>query len=190
MSLYGRSKLAGELVLQELRGLRFTVVRSPAVYGPRDRDFLFLFKLARWGLFPILNDPASAYTLIDIHDLIDALLALPEQPAAWGEVFFVGHPDAVTQTDLGRTLMAAVGRRYRRIRVPAIVLRLLSELGELGSLVGRPGLLNRSRYRELTAPGFVCSVDKARDRLGIVAQINLHEGFAQTAAWYREQGDL
>ena len=50
--------------------------------------------------------------------------------------------------------------------------------------------INRRRYVELTSPGFVCRVDRLRDRLGVVAQIDLGEGIRETAAWYRETGWL
>jgi len=44
--------------------------------------------------------------------------------------------------------------------------------------------------RELTASGFVCSVDRAHRVLGLPARTDLEAGFAATAAWYREQGLL
>jgi hypothetical protein len=31
-------------------------------------------------------------------------------------------------------------------------------------------------------------VDRLRERLGIVAELDLPEGLAQTAAWYRREG--
>jgi nucleoside-diphosphate-sugar epimerase len=31
-------------------------------------------------------------------------------------------------------------------------------------------------------------VDRLRDRLGIVAELDLRDGLADTAAWYRRQG--
>jgi nucleoside-diphosphate-sugar epimerase len=44
---YGASKLAGEhVVLEHANRLPVTIVRPPAVYGPRDANFLPLFRLA------------------------------------------------------------------------------------------------------------------------------------------------
>jgi nucleoside-diphosphate-sugar epimerase len=68
------------------------------------------------------------------------------------------------------------------------VTRLAAWAGDLaGAVRGRPLPLNRWRYRELYAEGFACSVDRLRERLGVVAQIGLSEGLARTAAWYREE---
>jgi nucleoside-diphosphate-sugar epimerase len=50
--------------------------------------------------------------------------------------------------------------------------------------------LNVWRYAELAAEGFVCRVDRMRDELGVTASVDLREGMARTAAWYREAGWL
>ena len=187
VSSYGRSKLAGEIAVRRIEGLRWTILRPTAVYGPRDTDFLLLFRLVRRGFFPVLGDPHRAYSLIYVADLVDALAGVHDQSDALGEVFFVSHPSAVSQAEIGCTMAAVLNRDHRELRIPEILLWLLCSIGEIGSLVGRPGLLNRSRYRELTAPGFVCSVDKACQLLGYVAHTSLAVGLEETAAWYRQQ---
>jgi nucleoside-diphosphate-sugar epimerase len=69
--------------------------------------------------------------------------------------------------------------------------RLAAIAGDLvGNILGRPQVINRSRYLELASEGFVCRVDRLRDRLGVVAQVDLAHGLAETARWYREQGWL
>jgi hypothetical protein len=55
---------------------------------------------------------------------------------------------------------------------------------------GRPSVINSRRYAELAADGFVCRVDRLRDRLGIVAQLDLEAGLADAFAWYRREGWL
>src|SRR5688572_19018556 len=49
VTAYGRSKLAGESAVRECK-LPWTIVRPPMVYGPRDREVLKVFQLARLGL--------------------------------------------------------------------------------------------------------------------------------------------
>jgi nucleoside-diphosphate-sugar epimerase len=57
-------------------------------------------------------------------------------------------------------------------------------------LTGRPALLNRARYRELSAPGFVCSVAKIEAATGWRAAIAIDDGVQATADWYRRAGWL
>jgi nucleoside-diphosphate-sugar epimerase len=60
----------------------------------------------------------------------------------------------------------------------------------VGRIVGRPMPLNSWRYAELASEGFVCCVDRMRDLLGVTAKIDIADGLAQTAAWYRDAGWL
>ena len=57
----------------------------------------------------------------------------------------------------------------------------------VGRSPGRPMAINGRRYAEMMSEGFVCRVDRLRDHLGIVAQVGLAEGLAQTADWYRRE---
>ncbi|MDX5399840.1 MAG: NAD(P)-dependent oxidoreductase, partial [Actinomycetes bacterium] len=51
VSHYGTSKLAGEeAVRRHADKLHLTIVRPPIVYGPRDKDFFEVFKMAALGV--------------------------------------------------------------------------------------------------------------------------------------------
>ena len=187
-SPYGISKLAGERAVRETPGLEWTIVRPVAVYGPGDRGFLPLFRLARAGWAVIPGNPDACYTLVHVRDLVRQLAAASVRPEAAGEVFFLGHPALHTARSLATALARAAGRTVRTIVVPAPVLYAAALAGDAGAWLGHPLALDRSRYRELTSGGFACEVGKARRLLGIEAEIGLEEGFAETAEWYREQG--
>jgi len=196
VSDYGRSKLEGERVLLDIEGLRYAIVRPPGVYGPRDKDFLALFQAARRGLMPRLGSAAKAYTMIHVDDVVAALQAvaaagLDGNPAVQGEAFFIGHPSPVTQGQLLTHVAAAMERRVRQVPLPILLLRLIAELGEVqGFLTGRPALLNRDRFRELSAPGFVCSVDKIAAAIDWRAAVEIRPGLADAARWYGKAGWL
>ncbi|MDQ3862110.1 MAG: NAD(P)-dependent oxidoreductase, partial [Actinomycetota bacterium] len=75
VSGYGRSKLAAETYLRDLEGaMEVVVLRPAAIYGPRDKDFLPLFRMARAGLLLV---PGSAGPLqpIYVDDVARATLA-------------------------------------------------------------------------------------------------------------------
>ncbi|HKH83604.1 MAG TPA: NAD(P)-dependent oxidoreductase, partial [Gemmatimonadales bacterium] len=55
VTAYGRSKLAAEQSLKE-SSLPWTIVRPPIVYGPRDREILKVFRLARLRIAPVFGD--------------------------------------------------------------------------------------------------------------------------------------
>jgi len=187
---YGRSKLAGERVLAETTGLRWIALRPGVVYGPRDRALFALFRMAARGVLPVVGRSGAAYTFIHVADLVRTIAAaIP--PDVDGEAIFVGHPVPVTPRALVDGIRAAVAPGARVVYVPMALTRVAALAGEIAQrAAGRPMLINASRYRELAAEGFVCRVDRMRDRLGVVAQIDLEEGLKQTGDWYRREGWL
>ena len=52
LSAYGASKARAEKVVIA-SGLDWTIVRPPAIYGPRDTEMFEMFRIARWGLMPM-----------------------------------------------------------------------------------------------------------------------------------------
>jgi len=195
VSWYGRSKLAGERAVAQVGDLHAVTVRPPAVYGRHDTDFLTLFRLAALGWMPVLGSAGKGYTMIEVADAVDTLVTLAvaglaRRPGIIGEAFNIGHAEIVDTAALRRALSATFGRRVRRVFVPRPLLWTLSQLGEMAAAFGRPGLMNRSRYREITAPGFVCDTDKIARLAGWRASTDLCSGFARAATWYRQQGLL
>jgi len=188
INLYGESKRRGEEMVHQVAGLDWVIVRPTLVYGPRDRLFYPLFKLARHGLFFVAQTTA-AYNVIHVEDLAKGVeLAATSAPS--GETFFLGHPEQVTMTTLLSRLATVFGRRFRPIAVPRFALRAAAEIGSIAGALGLRVPIDRARWKELNAEGFVCRIDKARDRLGFVAEIEQLDGFARTAAWYARNGWL
>jgi dihydroflavonol-4-reductase len=188
VNAYGRSKLAAESVVRQSPDLAWTILRPCAVYGPRDRAFLPLFRMARKGIFlvPVGADPDL--TLIHIEDLVRAIVIAASTGAAVGETLFVGHPEPSSGSEMLRALASTLSQPFRPIRIPRALFGAAAALGDLMWKLGVAPLVDSSRLRELRSRGFVCSVDRARDVLGYSAQIPLHEGLDATAEWYRREG--
>ena len=189
INLYGESKRESERVVRETEGLDWTIVRPTLVYGPRDRLFLPIFRMARHGFFPV-PQPSAVYNVVHVEDAARAFERAATAPDASGEVFFVGHPEHTRALDMLQLAASSVGRAFHPFVVPRTALRLAAEVGTVLSRLGLPVALDRARFAELDAAGFVCRVDKARARLGFEAAIGLREGFQMTADWYRDAGWL
>jgi dihydroflavonol-4-reductase len=191
LTAYGRSKLAAEEVVKTSPRLRWTIVRPALVYGPCDRNALPLFRLAQRGIvLRAPRSPAPAYTFVHVDDVARGIEMAATSATAECQVFSIGHPQWVTADTLADTLARVLARPSRRLRVPYALLRAAAAVGDAATLCGRPLALDRARLAELMAEGWVCSVEKARGRLGFSARIGLLEGFASTAAWYVRHGFL
>jgi nucleoside-diphosphate-sugar epimerase len=194
ITVYGRTKLAGEAAITGLPGLRWTILRPGVVYGPGDRALLPLFRLACGRIMPLVGRRTAAYTFVYISDMVRATLAAMSDEAT-GQIFFVGHREPVTARALIEGIRAAVSGRAVIVPIPRPVLRLAAWAGDLATLArrgsrGGPVLIDSRRYDEVYAQGFVCRVDRLRNRLGVDAQVPLEEGLRQTARWYRSENWL
>jgi len=190
LTAYGHSKLGGERAIRAIDGLQWTILRPTVVYGPGDRGMFPVFRLAAHGILPHVGRTTAKYMFVHVRDLA-RVIDRAVDARAFGETMFVCHPRAVTTRELLDGLCEAVGRRAPIVRVPDVVLRAAARVGDVvGTLRGKRLIIDSPRYAELSAPGFVCSVDRLRVRLGVVAEIDLTEGLAQTAAWYRAAGWL
>src|SRR5262245_45599498 len=184
ITAYGASKLAAETAVRDAIGLRWTIVRPAAVYGPRDRQFLPLFQTARRGIFLRLpNAGTFVLTLAHVVDVARAIeLVCRSSGAVDGDTLFIGYPSPASMDDVFRALASTCGRAYRPLPVPFTLARVGAWLGVGG--------LNAERIREARAVGFVCNVERVAQRLGFRAAIDLDQGFRSTAQWYRENGWL
>ena len=186
---YGRSKLEGERILSEMGPLPLVTVRPPAVYGPRDKELLPLFKMASRGVLPVLNS-AAVLSLVHVEDLVRGIAAAAVG-SRLGETYFLTHPDPLPAADLPGYFGNALGRRVTGVRIPRGLLSAAASVSESwGRLTGHMPVFNRQKVRELTADSWFCSHENAHERIGFIAEISFGEGLTRTAQWYREQGWL
>jgi nucleoside-diphosphate-sugar epimerase len=190
INAYGRSKLAGERAILDTPGLCWTILRPGVVYGPADRALLPVFRMARLGVLPAVGRATAAYTFVHIADLVRTIATAVDRGCE-GRTLFVGHPAPVYTRELLEMIGAASGHAARLVPIPMTLTRLAALAGDLvGAFRGKPSLINSRRYAELASVGFVCRVDRLREQLGIVAEIDLRRGLTETAAWYRREGWL
>ena len=185
---YGASKLAAERLLAA-SDCRHVVVRPPAVYGPRDVDILAAFKLARAGVAMRLGPSGQRLSLVHVRDLARGLMAAATAQHARGVYYVSG--DTLAWESIIASIGVAVGRRPRVIPVPSLVPTTAGMVERAVSrLSGAKVLLTPERVLNLRQRDWSCDDARARRELGYAPAIDLATGFAETAAWYREQGWL
>lgn len=188
LSAYGKSKRHAEEAVQT-SGLDWTVVRPPAIYGPRDREILELFKAARWGVVPM---PAKgSASIVHVGDLARLLLALiPGGPAVKERIFEPddGRPGGWPHRALARAIGEAVGRKVWAPRLSRSALSLAARADRL--LRGRKARLTPDRVGYMAHPDWVSSPERAVPPEFWTPWIATPEGLAETARWYRAHGWL
>ena len=192
ISIYGRSKLAGETACSEfMQRLPVVIVRPPVVYGPRDRDVYEYFKQVNWGLRLRPGFTPRYTSLIHVHDLVRGLIVAAQHQQAVGEKFFLSNAEFYEWSQLGAAIAKAMQRKTVTIPIPLAMTPAVAAVSTVvAKVTRRPALLNFDKVREMRATHWICSGEKARARLGFTTSLSLEEGLRQTVAWYRGQGWL
>lgn len=188
LSAYGRSKRHAEDVVRA-SPLDWTIVRPPAIYGPRDREILELFRAARWGVVPM--PPPGRASIIHVDDLARLLLALlPADSSQSGRIL---EPDDGLEggwphAKLGHAIGRGLGREVKVPHIPKWALHAAARLDRL--FRGKHAKLTPDRVGYMSHPDWVSGPDKAPPAELWQPEIATHEGLRATAQWYREQGWL
>jgi nucleoside-diphosphate-sugar epimerase len=185
VSEYGRTKLAGEREVQTGCRADYVILRPPAVYGPRDAEFLRLFKAIRRHFLPRPNRQPLSFVFV--KDLAEATAICLDHPAAAAKTFYVASPEVLTARALAEEIAAQVATWTLPLPLPTGALWPLCLLQDAFSwLTRRPNVLSRQKYAELRARGWVCDPTRLRLDLGVSCATTLKTGIAETLAWYRQ----
>lgn len=190
ISPYGRSKAAAERALAGAEGdMEGVVLRPGGVYGPRDSDLLPLFRIAAKGWIPV---PAGAPPLQPVFaaDAAAAALAALTAPRPAGPLP-IAHPARHGWPALGLALAEALGVEARIVRVPPALFWTAGLVSEVVSrFTGTPPAMDRRRAQDMSRHRWTADVTPTREALGWEAGVDIRQGLALTAAWYREEGWL
>jgi nucleoside-diphosphate-sugar epimerase len=208
ISIYGRSKLAGEhAVAKYAQEVPTTIIRPAIVYGPHNRDMLPIFRTIQYLRFhPVSGWKTPPLSFIYIDDTLDVLRRaaihgsrLPppcgnvaEQLTAGRGVYFASGPEHPSYADLGGLLRKLLDRPHAPIvYLPHPLPWLFASIHELTlRLKGISDTFNRDKIQESKAESWACSSDLAHRDLGFVASCPLVERLKVTIDWYHENGWL
>ncbi|RMH77239.1 MAG: NAD-dependent epimerase/dehydratase family protein [Calditrichaeota bacterium] len=189
---YGKSKLQAEQAVREfMERLPITILRPPAVYGPRDTDVFEVFRNIRRGINVKVGRTDQLVSIIHVLDLARAILLAAEHPDSTGQTYFVCNDTPCAWSEVIAILQRLMQRRARTIAIPYPVAYAFAGILELAARVQRkPTILNRQKIREVSCPYWVISNEKIRRELGYASQFTLEEGLRNTLEWYRAEGWL
>ena len=192
---YGESKAEGERIALSYQGpLDVTVIRPSRILGPGDVENLAFFRLVARGWLVTVGGGPRPLTLVDVEDVVTLMLILAEHPLAKGEAFFVGGPTG-TLEEMQTLAAQSISRTLRPLRIPPWLLLTLGSTADFFAplvrrLIHRNLPLNRKLARQLLAPAWTCSGEKAARLLGFHTRKSLSQSVAESVQWYVQQGLL
>ncbi len=182
ISIYGRSKLAGEIAAREfVPRLPLTIVRPGIVFGDGDQEFIKILRaMIRFSINPVIGKGDQPLAMIEVDDLADLLfqaslkgerVRLPWHPGQpWDSfgVYHAGDPEPLNLlqvADVVRQLFP--GRRIRDLHLSPKIAYATGLVAEsISKLLGRTTTLNRDKITEGTAAGWAIDPQKTMRQLG------------------------
>ena len=191
---YSRSKLAGEQALTSRKEeLPLTVLRPPAIYGPRDNEILAFFQMVNNTRMAFRFAGAmQSMSLVYGEDCAEACVLAVEKDVPSGSTYFLEDGSVYSFEDMARAIASALG--VGLLGAPPIPRGIISaaafgsELFE--KISGKTMIFKRDKLPELFMEHFIVDSQKAQRELGWQPKVKFREGAQTTAQWYREAGWL
>jgi len=165
--------------------LDWTIVRPPAIYGPRDTEMFELFRAARWGVLPVPAEGSAS--MIHVCDLARLLFALV--PSGYDVDHRIFEPDdgrkgGWPHKEMARAIGEAMGRK---VLTPGLSKPMLLRAAALDARFRKDkAKLTVDRVNYMSHPDWVCARGKTPPKSRWTPRIDTREGLKATAAWYRE----
>lgn len=187
LTFYGESKMKAEkAVLAYKNEFPVTILRPPAVYGPKDEDVYAMFKAVKMGIRPVFGLGKKHISMIYVSDLVEALLLSALTPKADGKTYIIAEDRCYSWKEIQDTLVAILKVKAVTVKIPKAVLFTAAFFAELFSkTTGVNLLLTTQKVKEMTGD-WVCDISLAKKDLGFKPDYCLEKGLKETVRWYKD----
>lgn len=179
VSYYGLSKLLGELEIKRFE--RWTILRPPIVYGPKDDGFSTIAQWVKKGIMISPQKKDAMFSFIFVDDLVKCIIRSIEEDLD-NEVFYVCEKKYYTWNKF-ITLMAETMNipRPKMITMPKTFLQFTAFSYEIFSyLLKTKPVLNRDKIREATTSHWIADPSKWEEKTNLKNWTTIEEGFKKT----------
>ncbi len=186
ITTYGKSKLAAEEDTQHFHQyFPVTILRLPAIYGPRDTATLSFFQSIKRGLKPLIGFQHKYVNLCYVRDIAVGIELAMVRPEAENRLYYLGSRQNYSWHELSSMAADVMQRSGFFVRIPHSVVNVIAGASEFASIFKKkPSVLNWEKRLDLTQRYWTCSIDRAVRELGYDPQVDIREGFAETIGWY------
>jgi dihydroflavonol-4-reductase len=192
ITTYGRSKLQAEKeVMACAQDLPVTIVRPPAVYGPRDKDIFEFFSTMSRHLQPMVGFQERFVSLIHARDLVRGIVMAAESQTSAGQTYFISSRRMYDWREVGDVSRRILDTWALRLKIPEAGVYGIAAVAEvLAKFSSKPALINFEKARDMVQYYWTCDGAKAKRDFGFEEELTLEEGVRDTVGWYRKQGWL
>lgn len=190
LTTYGKSKLLAEqYVTQYFDKMNVTIVRAPAVYGPRDYAIFEYFKTMSRGLQPLIGFGDKLVSLIYVDDLVSGIIKAGKSDISKSQIYFISSEKFYNWKDVGAITSGILNKKSLTIKIPHWLVFTVGAFAQFfGMFSSKPTILNLEKCRDITQRYWTCSIEKAKKDLAYKENVGIEQGILKTVEWYRKQG--
>jgi dihydroflavonol-4-reductase len=190
ITTYGKSKIAAEKELfQRSQELPITIIRPPAIYGPRDEAIYQYFMAVSKGLISLIGFSDKYVSLIHSHDLVNGIVLAAESNKTIGEVYNISSEKYYSWKEIGDVCRKVIGRKTFTLKLPHFIVYTAAVFSQLfGYFSAKGAVFNIEKAKDFTQKYWTFSPEKAVKDLGYKQEISLEDGIRDTIEWYKKNG--
>ena len=188
---YGRSKLKTEQYLRSLDNFPYIILCPTGVYGPREKDYLLMFKTIKSGFDFSVGYKKQQITFIYVKDLVETIF----RAIKLGKTrcrYIISEDRAYTSTEFRKLIQKELNKKVvLPVRVPLCFLKSVSYISEkISGITGKASTLNRDKYNIMKQRNWICDISAIKEDLDFIPKYSLEDGVKETTQWYKEKGWL
>jgi len=189
VSDYGESKKLGEEFVLDFckkNKIKCVIVRPPMVFGPRDSQFLKLFRLINTGVFPLLKAGKAKFEFCYVKNLVNGIL-LADETGKNLDDYNINDGQTYTIKEVFSEIAKQENKSLFPFSIPVFLVRVAGFLFEIFfGLFGKKAPFNSGTALWMSKDN-VMDTSKIK-RLGYKRKISLQESIKETLNWYKERG--
>lgn len=189
ISMYGESKRRMEKMIHHRvdEDLSVTILRPPAVYGPREDQIFTLFKMMKYGIAPIVGDgDTPKLSIVYVRDVVQAILKAADEQKPGINTYFISGDRITCWNEIRDIVTTVLGKKNVAIHLkPSWVKKIAGAVETTASFFGTYPVINKEKANEMVLE-WTCSDQKAQNELGYKPEYTLEEGISRTLRWYKK----
>lgn len=186
---YGKSKSEAENYLEgQKEWLNYTILRLPAVYGPRDTAIFSLFKLANQGFGSLIGFNTKYLSLIHSDDVVNGVALALGNEISYKKKYFLSSDEYYSWQEVMEVMKKSFKKKFFiNLRLPHFLVYILAFFNSYASkLLGLTPIFDLDKARDFTQKYWICNNKAIKNDLNFTQQTSLELGILETANWYKE----
>lgn len=189
VTAYGLSKKLAEDEVMAYKGkIPFTIIKPPAVIGPRDTAIYGFFKMMYMGFAGLIGLNKKYISVIHSEDLSKGIIAAAQSDNTIDQTYMLANDDFYHWDYISDVFKEQMNKSfYLKVKIPdPIVLALGAVVGFSFEIFGKQSKFNYDKAIDFTREYWTCSSDKAKRDFGFSQSLSFEDGVKQTFQWYKQ----